>query len=964
MPFADLSDRTKKIIIWTSLGLLIAGAVVAVVLVILKSSKSSNTQSVITVNLTAPGNKTSSTNFNYAKADLKYAKIPEFIGSVLTKSKLINLKITDVFWNSMVINSKSVDIKGGQISDVMNKKALVDLIGAIPDKIRFDGNYKQACYPSEKPTCGDVCRGQSATCTDAGWKCVDNLVCPKGSDLYNCCANDPSGPYATCSSGVISCGQCPEPKIDCGDPGCKGIGPVCTATGWVCAEFSVCPTGDSLKSCCPDKSKPYGMCKLDAGVATITCSSCISDDKTPPCPADCDLSGLVCGSDGKYTCQKGVQCPPASILKGCCGSDQIATCEEKDGKAVKACKDCSSIPKNTKDPNYDKCQNGSCEGHGWVCTVDGWKCKSNQVDPTKVNPHFDISTCCPVKDGRNTPYFDTTSMCVKCKCPAGTVGCSDPGCGIPQGECQNKCCPAGQPCHKDSNGNCMCCPEEQICVLSSGDIKCCPDNTKCVGGQCLPYCGKDETSGSKVVCTANQSCLEIDNLSPDNAGKLRKEYGGNVRVNGTSGFVCVDNKGCSFGNELAVPSATKNYYPCYAFPDYHDKDQPGPGYCTEKSGNPTGQCFKSYTSSSACNATNDCEWRNVLKYMASNSDPHVQANQIEKEMQVIANSQQGNFCDPDNGTTPFARVVAYPGSKDTSCSWDDCWTRMVQPGVIDVEYDMNTGTCVALQSCNDPNVGMTSGLINKDGDKVANPNTQTLPWNKVGGSSSFPACSADASCPLNDSENIFVCVGDGKNCQPPNKFVQKGQIVPNRYSCNPNDSYKCVLDGKGSSTDLETCKNSALVNCCPPGTIRYNEGCYMYNPPKLWIGHSDGDPDPKCNITLGMGAIGPVQCKLTDPNSPYSTIEDCCYAGQQHRACVEKSKTPIPRGVKYCRGVKTETGHPEWCGGISGAGTWVECDQDGGCLIDNDIGQKESSWYYNSADLYAGVVYCPWPPTN
>ena len=945
-----LSEGTKKIIIWSSVLLVSVGLITGLLIFFLKKSTPNQNQVTVNVSIIFPGNITKTASVQYDKTILSNKLVGEFIGSVLnkTKSKTNIPSTSSIFWNSMSLNTKTVEIgSDGQMTDKSFRQTLKSLIGDIPSKILFSANFKNSCPEGERPV-GDPCKGQTGACRSTGWALVDHKFCPSGQALYNCCKDDPKGPYATCSDGVVSCGQCPDPKRDCGDAGCGLIGNVCTATGWICASGVSCPIGDSLSKCCTGVGQ-YASCKEDSGEAKITCSDC--PDADPPCPADCDMSGIFCGPDGKKKCMKGMACPPDKVAQTCCPDDKVAVCGPSNTKVE--CKDCSIYPKPTSDPNYQKCEDGSCEGHAWVCTKNGWVCKPGQKCPQ--NPKFDYSTCCPISRGPNIPYCDTESNCVKCACPAGSTGCTNLSCGMPSGSCQTTCCPLGNPCNKDSSGNCACCPKEQICTLKSGEIKCCPDNTICTNGECLPVCGKD-SAGLGITCTASQSCLEVDGLTADNIGKLKKEYGDNVRINGTSAFVCMNNKGCNFGNEVAVPSAQANYYPCYSFPDFHDPDEPGPGYCTEKDGNTTGKCAQNYTTSKSCNSDNACTWRNVLKYMSSDKEPKNPANQIEKEMQVVQNAHLGYFCDPSKGTTPFSRVVAYT-TDNGSCSWDDCWTRMAQPGVIDVEYNTTNGLCVALQSCNDPMVGMTSGVLNKDGGKDPNPNTAKLPWNQPDTNSGFPDCvQKDTVCPITVSD--FACVGSCKNCSSPNQFIYDGQVVNKKYGCNPYDNYKCALDGVGPYGDLDTCINDDKNTCCPAGMTRYKNACYNYNPPI-----STTDPG-QCGSPL----TGNIACSGTKSNNKYSTFRRCCDA---RASCVETTATPVPYGTTYCQG---NTHLDTWCGGRRSDGKWVSCNDPSGCSIKNvdDSTGNKVSWAWNEGlpcpsgfDCPPGphFSYCSWPPS-
>jgi hypothetical protein len=814
----------------------------------------------------------------------------------------------------MDISNKTVQIINGQISDSVKKLNLFSFLGisSVPSSISLTASYKNACNPDNYPSNLNVCTGQTGICTPTGWQ-IKNTYCAPQSELESCCT-DPLAPYPSCSNGVVSCTGCPEStRPSCGDPGCSLIGPKCTSTGWVCAPGYACPSDTVLQSCC--SGTDHAVCRqLSNGMVSLLCSGCTG--QPPTCTPGCDMCGLVCDADGTWNCRQGAECPSSDIMKTCCTdpSKPLATCptpittgalcSTSDPSSI-TCSNCDSFSKPPNTP----CDSGSCEGHGWVCTSTGWICSPGVQcpDPAKVN----WSTCCSSSYQRSVPYCDPTTNCIKCACPQGSTGCSgQQTCGIPTTQCNQICCPDGIPCSQGPDGNCICCPQNRVCPTPNGEI-CCQPGEICSNGQCLIPCGSDPVTGQGVLCSSSQQCIEIDNLTPENIAKLKKEYGNEARIQGNSAFVCLNPSSCSItANESSLPSAVHNYYPCLNFPT-HDNGKIG--YCTEANGTPTGQCFGKYTSSTACSADSACTWRDVLKYMSSQPDPGVPANQIQKELAVAQDVNVGYFCDNTNGTSAFSRVVAYT-SDPANCNWHDCWARASQPGVIDIEYNSANGVCLALQSCSNPTSGLQSYEFSQQSGETAQ-NSYQVPPTTVSGNSSFNSCTTE-QCPEElKAFTDFTCIGTCTDCSPPSRSDLSGQVIKKLWSCGLQNSYKCVLDGEGSFTSEEQCE----AKCCPQGMTRGSDhNCYYNNPA----------------ITASGNCV--AQTQVEGVTTTYET--ELC----DHPSCLENTSN-VPQGIYYCKGIKNDDNYcdnsqsPPW---RMNDGNWQLCDQVGGCTFLNN-------WYWS-----------------
>jgi len=904
---------SRKVIFFGFLG---AGIITAIILLIVfLVHKASSSQVTINIAVTSPQSKSAS--IKVSKSVVQSATVGAMISSVLQTSKIIPYNPNEIFWNTISIDQQAVPIQQGQVTQqaqITNFLTFLNLSSSsIPSSLSFTFSYSHVCNPSNKPTC-NPCQGQTAVCTETGWQCLNNQTCPNPSELINCCQDNPNGPYASCQNGIVSCGGCPG-TINCGDPGCGAIGPYCTATGWVCAPGQTCPAPAVLSTCCTGAGI-FASCQN----GLILCSTC-QDSNPPSCPPDCQMSGLVCGANGKYTCQKGVQCPPADILQSCCPPDTpFASCS---GSSI-VCSNCSGQPYPLSDPNYEKCQQGTCEGHGWKCTATGWVCLPGQQCP----PQNIWSTCCQNSVGPNVPYCDPISNCIKCACGPGYTGCGNMACsGQTPTQCQTVCCPNGTPCTIDKlTGQCICCASGQAC-----NGQCCPDGTVCDSGsnQCVAICGND-SNGNPVTCSASQSCMMIENLDPNTIAALEKEYGSAVRINDNVAYICMNQQGCQFiGNEIASPAIQDNYYPCFSFPDSSppDPNNPGPGYCTEKDNSGTkacnqhshvadcnqdanctwgngvcqakqsniAHCFSKYSDQASCQTDSSCDWRNVLQYMAD--DPN-NWQQIQTEMAVGQNNPLGNYCDPTNGGTSYQRVVVFNGN--SACNWDDCWGRVAQPGVSDVVFNPSNGVCVALQNCdaignNNVNVYMNNP---QTGLPVPNPYQVAMP-SKVT-ASTFGNCNS-TSPPATSSGVTYN--------------TSTGRLVPLVYTCAPDPNGSggqvCVQDVNGDGIYTDSTCGSACT--CAPGYTNIAGQCYK----NIFTSgdYSDSGFDA-CNSSPCFSASCSADNNPCNGNGGNSWVASCHGTCGSGCTCDCVLQT-VPAGYNYCE---------------YGTGQWVKCTNPNGCV--------------------------------
>lgn len=569
------------------IGVAILATIVIVLVIVFTHKKSGSDATVpipITVTVTDPMGTLSGT-MQMTKAQINTMNVGNFVINALQTVKL-PWSVVDIYWNSIVIYNKSINIQNGIIPDVEQAKNLLTFIGGtIPTNLSIKLNFQRVCHPADKNslTC-DPCKGAAPFCGPTGWVCRDGILPPTEVQRIACCKVGDNGPYGTwdAKTNSVICDHCESaPTIDCGDTtGCAGFGQVCTGTGWTCVPNMSCPDKSKWPNCATCATNQYVVCSS----GKFTCENC-NPDHIPDCPQSCNLQGLKCNPDNTMSCVPGIEKCPADLtsFESCCTDplNPIPVCTE--GKGI-TCKNCDGVPKPVNDPDYSKCENGSCLGHAWVCTPSGWKCLPHIAPPP---PSFNMSQCCPVS-GPNVAFWDPTSKCVACKCPPGTVGCNGSFCGdVGQqlSPCQKICCQAGEQCFSSGLGGCVCCEEQdRVCYSSATSAPiCCDPGTICKDGTCRAVCGIDDL-GNKRACGTGQKCLEISNLTPAQVADLKQKEGSNAIFsnNDTTAYVCIDDTGCTSGNEVAIPAAIDNYYPCTFMPDSKDPTQPGVGYCTDK----------------------------------------------------------------------------------------------------------------------------------------------------------------------------------------------------------------------------------------------------------------------------------------------------------------------------------------------------------------------------------------------
>lgn len=818
----------------------------------------------------------------------------------------ISYPITDVAWNTIKINGTiDIPLTDQEIpQSTLDEKIFKIFDSKVPKNIIIDAVFSHTCAKGNKPNCKEDCTGNGPKCTPEGWECVPGRVCPSDDVLKTCCeASGSAGPYATCGSDTkfkTVCGVCPGDKPDCskGKP-CDSSGALCTSTGWVCADGQVCPPQNEMDKCCT-KPGEHATC-IDG---TVVCSKCKGG--VTKCDQDCDMNGIVCGDDGKFQCAKGTTCPTSQkTLSSCCTDPDkpLGFCGADSTKVE--CKSCGDKPSDDDCPQ-------SCDGNGWKCTSTGWVCAPGIQCP---DSDYAEKNCCKGTINMH-PVCDPDSNCITCACDSNHTSCGSQSCSSKMSQCDKTCCPNDIPCGKDSlSGECLCCPADKICDDGSGP-KCCPGDTICdknTKNKCVAVCGTLST-GENHTCSEDELCMIITDVKDSVKKKLKKKYNDKVIIDNDNdtAYICTPDTTCTFdGNEVAAPPAIIDYYPCYNYPisDPPDPNHPGVGYCVEKDLT-TGDndCYKHKDTVSCGKDSKKCIWRDVLEYATANSGSGGDREalvQIQKEMGHIQNNELGNYCDPTDDRSSYSRVIAFQGEKN-KCGWQNCWSQISQPGITDIEYNSDTGVCVALQSCNSKaGSGMNSYTIN---NKTGNHNTVNHASPGDVGNSDFPSCK-HAECPYDST---------------PEK-----PLIPVNYTCD-NSNGQIIISGWHGEGDKGTfkCVYGDVTNLLPEQRFSTEEACLgdacgtCYNDAGDMIDGAHCDPDGKC-CTNGfkwdlktkkcyqvpadsIPSCGRSSCSA-DKNSCGSTWRAHCHGGgfhECHENCcpdnVDGGGKPDGANFTYC----------------------------------------------------------------
>lgn len=481
------------------------------------------------------------------------------------------------------------------------------------------------------------------------------------------------------------------------------------------------------------------------------------------------------------------------------------------------------------------------------------------------------------------------TACSPSTCPPGqTFSCLSKSCSCPlqQSLCGGVCCPT------DSCKNNKCCTNP----CAGAPDGCCPSGTSCSsdGKSCLVLCGPPDSTGKTTnSCSAGQSCVIVKNIPKDKIAALESQYKGQGAVfdepNGTMYMCKSPSAGCAWtGFDSAAPAIQNNYYPCF---NYQSSGQAGSGFCTSSALSPSlkQNCY-SHPDPTSCSAdtTNSCTWWNALAAPVSSTNA---------EVSTITGGSFGDYCDPKNGEA-FSRIVQVQGNNQ--CTWQDCFSNLSQPGVVDIEFTDATGTgpstCSVLQSCGSGGIGYSNCVIDP-ATGACNPNPSIVPPIQPSSNTSFPTCSSSPPCPV---KGVLSCF--------PDTGIIGGNTSQMCAAAYPNCT-KCSTD---SNNNIDGC-----VQCSdgfdPTGTGKST--CQITTDPYWWTNQIGS----ACNCNQGYGGAtcsqgGGYDCR--NGSVPYCVDTQSSDYGQTDKALgcfIADAKThPVYAGkdLSYISGVQPRSGAP------------------------------------------------------
>uniref|UniRef100_A0A6C0EM07 Uncharacterized protein n=1 Tax=viral metagenome TaxID=1070528 RepID=A0A6C0EM07_9ZZZZ len=949
-------DRKKIIGITIVTVLLLSAVGVVLYLHFSKSSSSGNANIQISGLIKGPNNiKINLPQQFQQRGKIAYQPVNIFVNNLV--DSVVPYHQTQLYWESVKINNVSLSIdnktreSSGAITDT---RTLSNILGSSFDKIDVEAVFLHSCLTDDKArvasTC-DVCNGEAPVCTGTGWVCTPGQQCPSVEEQQACCAKSGSpGLYTQCDSSTgnkVKCGPCPGTK-DCGDPGCKGVGAKCTATGWVCSEGVKCPSEPERQSCCTEPGE-FGTC-VDNEVVCVKCPNGFKPGEGP-CDPDCNASSPVCGSDGYLHCQKNTKCPTREQLDklDCCKSTPdtpYAICNvDKDGKATVTCTTCAGAPGGPVGTCGGACP-CNCQGQGWICTSTGYKCQSSGVACPPESIWNELNCCGGVPDTEMQCSKGDDGVCIKCGCVSGFHGCGPMGtCNASVKDPHNpKCCSddiGSGVCSQNPVTGWECCESGSNCVVN-GKYVCCPPGTACNGNTCSPICGK-KSDGSDNVCDAGDECIIISGGGTAPPGSWKDPRTGDI-------YFCKPPESCSFGLPITSPEETGNYYPCWPLPAH--SDEVGTGYCAGQDPTNAGEvqsCFNNYKDEKTCVADTKCAWVDILSTVAEDGEKGLE--KINNDMVLIGHysTPYGYWCDPYNlEAYPMQRVVLFPpAAGGKACTWENCWAQVSQPGIIDVMFNEKTGNCVGLQACDSTGgAGMTNSRIDPNtGKRVPNTPPSVLPPEDA----TFQTCGPDTKCAIDESAPVL--------CVPYESAGFAGTIQKKTWDCVADpatgDGTECelVYTGKGKYE-----KDDCLNQCkCATNFNRGSDGkCYMHSPgcfDKSNFGACGNEPivgcsTSGCHESANLGGCGGTGSGWTG---------DChgsCASGDCHCDCFLTQK--IPASYNYCDYATKK---------------WKECSTAGGCEGQNvqpyTGGGDGDAWRSGTGDCLSGDCedssYCKLP---
>jgi hypothetical protein len=313
----------------------------------------------------------------------------------------------------------------------------------------------------------------------------------------------------------------------------------------------------------------------------------------------------------------------------------------------------------------------------WFRKPGAYVCPQGQVKDTTCN-----TGQCRIQCPTNTPYYDCHSKTCGCDPSTGQELC---GSGSDAG-----CCSAKN-CFKHTDGTSTCCAFIQQC-----QDKCCPGGQVCLPGtnQCVTSCGI-HSDGKLNICPSGYSCMTIENVLPSRIKDFDNLQPPAIIDQNSDGtytvYVCKQMSTCEAitdKNITYAPSAIDNFYPCLNGTVTSKNNGIGFCYTSANDSDSISKCFENPQCSTPCT------FINIFEELKNNS-----FESLDEKMKHMAGSTGrlglGFWCNKGGGTSN--RVVQIKLGE--TCTWQDCWEKLAQKGVIDVEFDDTTNMCTAIQDC-------------------------------------------------------------------------------------------------------------------------------------------------------------------------------------------------------------------------------------------------------------------------
>jgi hypothetical protein len=355
-------------------------------------------------------------------------------------------------------------------------------------------------------------------------------------------------------------------------------------------------------------------------------------------------------------------------------------------------------------------------------------------------------------------------------CVKGCINCDnidDSPCG------DESCCPPNQ-CNTSKEG--VSCCSGTPCGTKDKP-QCCGVDESCQNGSCVANCGYD--SKGPVTCRVGQTCIHVSGATDDMWARFQNDFKNDNPIhNGSDMYACAVPT-CTSKVDKTFPSTVAGkvttFLPCTKL--INIGDQGGDvGYCTSKDSTTTNayDCW-SKSKNNNCFDNNNCIYKSI--YNTSFDEMQNDSNNIFK-LTDTTQKYEGNWC----GDTKNSIVQYSQSEGGKKCSYIDCWNKIgTDEGVVNVDWNQNTGICTGLINCADkivdnqyltkcdyskkPNICSDSGTyFNCNNDEIWS--NSTNPCSTQGGNCHIAITNGLGWCVRKDGTQ--QCVTNSSDCKKDN----------------------------------------------------------------------------------------------------------------------------------------------------------------------------------------------------